>query len=160
MTYDLWVKTGIIKPFTSVDEFEKYTEELNKLPKINIFANTSLRKSKIKKGFNSRSEKFDSFFEFIFVQYMRQIKGYVVERNQKTHSLSYVDPSGKICKFYPDFIVNGQFYEVKGRFTDKDLEKQRQNPDVTFVMSDDIKKMEAELDKNIQNWREDFTQTN
>jgi len=160
MTYDFWQKTGMIKPFTSIEQFEKYEADLCKLPKLDMYANTALKKSKIKKGVNILSEKFDSFAEFTLVQYMRLIKGYVVERNKKMYFLTYVDQNGKVCKFYPDFVINGKFAECKGKMSDKDLCKLQQCPEVEWYFQSEIEIMSKELNKAFPDWRSEFIQTN
>jgi len=159
MNFELW-KRGIIKPFNSVEEFEKFEEELVKLPSLSSFTDSPLRKSKIKRGINVHSEKFDSFAEYTFVQYNRLIKLNIVERNHKSFFYTYTDNEGKICKFYPDFIVNGTYCEVKGRLNDKDRCKMEQCTDVKWFFQSDINQMSIELDKVFPNWRADFIQTN
>ena len=149
-----------MKPFSSVEEYEKFEEDLCKLPHLDIYANTSLKRTKVKKGVNTLSERFDSFAEYTLVTYMRTIKMYLVERNQKTQFLSYVDQNGKVCKFYPDFTINGRFAEVKGRMNEKDHCKLTQCHDVDWYFQDDINKMAAELDKVSPEWRANFIRTN
>ena len=72
----------------------------------------------------------------------------------------HTDETGKSRKYYPDFIVNGAFYEVKGRLRPKDELKMRQHPEVTFVFQDEINEMAKILDKDYSGWRGDFIQTN
>lgn len=160
MTYEYWKSAVTMKPFENVEQFDKFSEDLCKLPSINTFANTSLKKSKIKKGVNSRSEKFDSFAEYTFAQYMRLIKGFAVERNHQTQFLTYIDEKGKQRKFYPDFIVNGLYCEIKGRYSEKDICKKDQHPEVEWYFQPQINEMAAELDKNFKNWKDDFFRTN
>jgi hypothetical protein len=160
MNYTFWKQTGLIKPFASVEEFEEYTKDLCKLPKVDPKRNTPLNRSKVRKGINARSESFDSFSEFIFVTYMRTIKQAIVERNHKSHFLLYQDPKGKTCKFFPDFMVGGLFYEIKGRVTEKDACKMSQHPEVQWYFQSDIEMMKKELDSHSTNWRDDFIQTN
>ena len=160
MNFDFWKQTGQIKPFNSVEEYDDYIKDCLELPSLHTFINSPLKKSKVKKGLTNRGEKMDSFFEYTFISYMRLVKGYIVERNTKTSFLIYTDTDGKQKKFYPDFIVNGQFAEVKGRFSDKDRCKRDQHPSVSWYFSDDIKQMRAELDKLFPDWKEDFVQLN
>ena len=161
MDYNFWKKTGQIKPFISVEEFEKYCQDIvtdsSTTPAIK--SNTPLHKSNIKKGY-SKGNKYDSFAEFTFCSYMERIKGFFVERNQKSIFLPYTDETGKTRKYYPDFIVNGVFYEVKGRIRPKDEQKRRQHPEVVFVFQSEINDMAKELDKSCTGWRNDFIQTN
>ena len=91
---------------------------------------------------------------------MERVKGFFVQRNQRDIFLPYTDETGKSRKYYPDFIVNGAFYEVKGRLRPKDELKMRQHPEVTFVFQDEINEMAKILDKDYSGWRGDFIQTN
>jgi hypothetical protein len=157
---DFWKKTGQIRPFKTVEQFEKFEEDLMKLPSLKSFTNTPLKKSTIRRGVNIQSEKFDSFFEFIFITYKRKIEFAHVERNCKSQFLFYTDAKGKSRKFYPDFIVNGMFYEVKGQFRENDRRKMEQCAEVTWVFKEDIQKMEAELDSAFgKSWRSEFIDT-
>ena len=159
MTFEQWKQTGIIKPFSSVEEWEQYEKDCLLLPSLQSFVNSPLRKSKIKRGLTNRGEKMDSFFEFTFISYMRLVKGYIVERNNKTSFLIYTDTDGKQKKFYPDFTVNGNLAEVKGRFTEKDQCKKDQHPEVNWYFSKDIKSMREELNQLYPDWKSDFIQT-
>lgn len=159
MTWDFQKKTGLIKPFSNIEEWDQYVEDSNKLPQLDAFANSPMKKSKIKKGMNEVGEKFDSFAEYAFTKYMRLIKGYIVERN-KVQFLNYIDPVGKMRKFHPDFYVNGAPCEVKGRVTETDRCKLEQCPQVTWYFQSDINAMADELSKQFPNWRSDFHQTN
>ena len=160
MTFDYWKSAVQMRPFESVEQFDKFQEDLLKLPSIPLPNMASMKKQKIKKGTNSRSEKFDSFAEYTFAQYMRLIKGYTVERNNQTLFLPYIDEGGKQRKFYPDFIVNGLFCEVKGRYSDKDKCKREQHPEVVWYFQPEINSMEAELNEKHKGWKSDFFQTN
>ena len=160
MNYEFWKRTGQIKPFNSIEEFEKYEEDLCKLPSLQSFVNSPVRRSKIRKGVNIQSEKFDSFAEYVFVTYMRQVKFYVVERNMKTFFLTYINPNGKVCKFYPDFLVNGRYCEVKGRMNEKDDAKLTQCTEVGWYFQSDINMMMTEMDGLLPGWRAEFIQTN
>lgn len=162
MTFEYWKTAVQMKPFESVEQFDKFSEDLLKLPEINISSKIakSGKQQRIKKGTNSRSEKFDSFAEYTFAQYMRLIKGYTVERNNLATFLPYIDEKGKQRKFYPDFIVNGMFCEVKGRFSEKDQCKRDQHPEVTWYFQPDINLMETELNNKFVDWKSDFFRTN
>ena len=161
MDYNFWKKTGQIKPFTSIEEFNKYCQDIvsdsSSVP--NIKANAALHKSNIKKGY-SKGNKYDSFAEFTFCSYMERVKGFFVQRNQRDIFLPYIDEAGKSRKYYPDFIVNGVFYEVKGRIRPNDELKMRQHPEVIFVFQDEINEMAKTLDKDYPGWRGDSIQTN
>lgn len=49
--------------------------------------------------------------------------GFKIERNKKYFEYSY---KGKIYKYYPDFIVDGEYTEIKGYKSDRWKEKERQ----------------------------------
>ena len=51
--------------------------------------------------------KFDSYWEFAYYLYQTEKEGKIVERNT-SESIEYIDDTGKVAKFYPDFIVSGQ----------------------------------------------------
>jgi hypothetical protein len=158
MTFDFWKKTGIMKPFETIEEWEEYEKDCCKLPSIDHFVNSPMHKTKIKKGI-SAGDKFDSFSEFVLKTYFTKVKGYVVERNT-IQKLPYTDMNGKIRNYIPDFIVNGIFYEVKGRVNPLDLIKKQAHPEVEWVFQDEIEKMKKKLDENFPDWRSDFFQTN
>lgn len=159
MDFNFWKKTGLIKPFNSVEEFTTYCQDIVRDPSVSIKVNAALHKSNIKKGI-SKGNKFDSFAEFTFCTYMEKVNHFIVERNNKVAFLPYYDETGKVRKYYPDFIVNGTFYEVKGRIRPKDELKMRQHPEVIFVFQDEINEMAKTLDEDYKGWRADFIQTN
>ena len=138
MDFNFWKKTGVIKPFNSIDEIEKYCDDIVKDPLTPIKVNTALNRSNVKKGY-ARGNKYYSFAEFTFCTYMEKVKHYSVERNDKVTFLTYFDDTGKVRKYYPDFIVNGAYYEVKGRLRPLDELKRRQHPEVTFVFQEEMK---------------------
>lgn len=158
MNFDFWKKTGLIKPFNSLEEWQKYEEDCCKLPQIEPFKNSPLKKSKIKRGM-SAGDKFDSFSEFTFKAYFTKIKRYVVERNTSV-KLTYFDDTGKQRNYIPDFMVNGIFYEVKGRVNPLDLIKKEAHPEVEWVFQAEIEEMKKELDDQYPGWRDEFIQTN
>jgi hypothetical protein len=159
MNWDFWKKTHQIKPFNSLEEWDSYVEDSLKLPNLDLAINSPMKKSKVKKGIDIMSNKYDSFAEYTLFQYMRLIKGYVVERN-KSQYLHYIDLKGKMRKYYYDFTINGAPAEVKGRITDNDRCKLEQCTNVTWYFQSDINIMAAELNKQFPGWKEDFTQTN
>ena len=102
--------------------------------------------------------KFDSYWEFAYYLYQTEKEGKIVERNT-SESIEYIDDSGKIAKFYPDFVVAGQYVEVKGWLRPKDRCKMDQCWQVQFVFGDEIKPMIAWLNQNHRNWRDEYIQT-
>jgi hypothetical protein len=158
MNFEFWKRTGVIKPFESIEEWEQYTEDCCKLPSLESFVNSPMKKSKIRKGI-AAGDKFDSFSEFVMKCYFTKIKGYVVERNHII-KLPYMDNSGKQRNYIPDFTVNGIFYEVKGRFTTLDQIKQASHPEVHWIFQEEINQMKKELNEQYPGWDTDFIQTN
>jgi len=74
--------------------------------------------------------------------------------------LPYTDSAGKLRNYIPDFIINGIFYEVKGRITPLDQLKQAAHSEVIWIFQEEIEKMKKELDQQYPGWREEFIQTN
>ena len=160
MNYDFWKKTMQVKPFKSVEEFERFTDDLvaNKGSR-GIVQSYGASRPTAKKGL-AEGTKFDSFAEYCFYEYKTRIEGAYVERNLKSTFLLYTDTDGKQRKFYPDFTVNGKYAEVKGMFRQSDACKKDQHPEVEWYFSSDIKEMAKELDDKFPGWREKFVQTN
>jgi hypothetical protein len=141
-------------------EWLLYEKHINEIEPIAAVRNASMHKSTIQKGI-ADGIKFDSKYEFIVYKYMRDIKGYVVERN-KTDSLPYIDPNGRMRRFFYDFkLSNGDKLEIKGRFRDTDYCKREQHPEVIWYTSAEIMPMQKELrDKFGDSWDVDFMRTN
>lgn len=159
MTFDYWKKTGQMKPFMSVEEFDKFAEDIVTDLVRPIRTNASKGRAIARKGFGEGA-KYDSFAEYTFYMYMTKIEMATVERNEKREFLYYFDQQNKQRKYYPDFIVNGTFAEVKGILREKDQLKKQQHPEVKWYFSEDIKEMTKELDEKVPKWRDGFTQTN
>ena len=159
MNYQFWKKTGCIKPFQSVEEFEKFQEDAMNDKWTGVKPNSPFNKAIAKKGF-AYGVSYDSFAEFTFMTYEEKICHASVERNMKLKFLNYIDENGKGRKWYPDFIVNGIFYEVKGVVRPKDQQKKNQHPEVEWVFSEDCKQMAKELDDKCPGWRDEFVPKN
>jgi hypothetical protein len=119
------------------------------------FPNTAIHGPQGQKCVSSDYVEFDSKWEAIFYFYEKLVSCDVIERNKKSH-LPYVDENGKSRKFYPDFIVNGQFVEVKGILRPTDECKMSQCPNVRFVFGGEIKEMRKILDKKFPKWENDI----
>jgi hypothetical protein len=157
ITFSFWQKTGLIKPFESVEEYESFINDCIKIPKLDIIANTPLKKSRVKKGINERGEKFDSKWEFIAATYYREIEGKAVERN-RTQFVTYLDENRKMRKWFWDLNVGGERYEIKGIFRERDLLKQQQYPEIKFIIKEDIEKMVDKLNAKLgTEWKNNFT---
>lgn len=101
---------------------------------------------------------FDSQIERIFYFYKKYIEGALIERNTNKH-LTYTNTAGYKTYFYPDFIVNGVFYELKGLMSQDDIQKRQQHPEVQWIVTTEsygktlLNNYCKELDKKLQNWR-------
>lgn len=161
MDLKYWKKTNEMRPFNSVEEFEFFEKELiqNAVPLIKKPA--SGKKSNVKRGIAYDGKKYDSFSEYCFMVYMEKIKFTIVSRNNKEKFLFYADEQGKQRKYYPDFYDGAKYYEVKGRYTQKDMLKRQSHPEVEWYFQEDINKMKKELDQQFgKKWRDGFIQTN
>lgn len=138
----------------SVEEMDRYIEEIGDKIEFNHPITTPLGKSLIEKG-TYDSVEFDSKWEAAFYIYFKEIKGCIVERNKEDYII-YLSADCKERKFYYDFKVNGMKYEVKGRYRPDDFEKQRQCPDVTFYCATDMKPIIQEVNKFKPSWKRDY----
>lgn len=138
------------------NDIDDYVNNIDKLPNLECFPNAAAtpRGPQGKKG-QYNGIKFDSLWEFGFYLYWTRVKGIPVERNT-TEYVEYFDEKCKKRKFYPDFIVMGKFYEVKGFFRPTDECKRTQHPEVEFVYGDKIKELIAIVNKKCPNWREEY----
>lgn len=78
----------------------------------------------------------DSSWELAYVIYNldNNIK---IERNSKHFEYIF---KGKKCKYYPDFILEGNYIEIKGYETERDIEKIRQFPlEIKVLYGSDLK---------------------
>lgn len=137
-------------------ELEDRVEKIDKLHFKDPVVNTGFHRPQGIKGTGPDGTEFDSRWEFAFYTYHKTLCGDTCVRN-RNDSIKYIDDSGKNCSFYPDFIVNGVYYEVKGRWRPKDLEKQRQCPQVVFVAADEMKKIIKELNLKLPHWQKLYT---
>lgn len=161
MNLKFWKDTVSLKPFQSVEEYEQFERDLVEDAAPGIKLNAAVKHTNIKKGIGQDGKKYDSFAEYTFTTYMREIKHIVVTRNNKDVFFYYFDENNKQRKYYPDFFSGGQYYEVKGFFTAKDACKKAQVPNVDWYFQADINLMAFELDTKIgKSWRDGFIQTN
>ena len=74
--------------------------------------------------FEYLNEKFDSFTEAVYFQYEKDLGNRISRNLEKYFEYEF---NNEIHKYYPDFIVNGEFVEIKGdQFFDKN--GKMQNP--------------------------------
>lgn len=144
--------------YTTPEEVESYQKSLEDGVLKNWdepFANAPLRGPQGQKG-TFDGYKFDSIWEYAYYRWSKEIKGNLIERNRYEY-LEY-DFDGQTKKFYPDFIENAQFVEIKGIWRPQDLEKKAQHPEVTFLDGTDIKPIIQELNNKLPNWRKEYNE--
>lgn len=78
----------------------------------------------------------DSSWELAFLIYCKD-HNICIKRCKK--SLQYVYEN-KIFRYYPDFEINDQLYEIKGYENEKAKEKHRQHPEVIYLDKDKMQK--------------------
>lgn len=99
---------------------------------------------------------FDSVWEYAFWRYHKDILCDIIVRN-KDCFFEYKNSQNEDKRFYPDFIVNGGYFEIKGIFRENDLCKKNATlGKVKFLDGNDIKPIIKELNKAIPNWRDDY----
>lgn len=142
---------------TTQDEMDDFIKSIDHQPNLDVAPNAPMKphQQQGQKGYGPGGEKFDSWWEFAFFLFHKN-QGDNIQRNQ-TEWLPYFDDTGKKRKFYPDFIVNGIFYEVKGFLRPADTCKLNQCASVQFVFGDQIKPMIEWLNKNEKGWRNSYT---
>lgn len=91
----------------------------------------------------------DSSWELAFVIYCEEHNINVI-RNHKY--LTYIFKNREY-KYYPDFIINEQLYEIKGYENDKAKAKHEQHPEVIYL---DKQKMQKYLNYVIAKYGDDF----
>lgn len=72
---------------------------------------------------------YDSAFELSFILYNLYNKK-DIKRCKEFFNYEF---EGKQRRYFPDFVIDGQIYEVKGQFTEQDAAKLSQNPQVKLV---------------------------
>ena len=92
----------------------------------------------------------DSSWELAYLLYCFD-NNISVERNNKYFEYEF---EGKIYKFYPDFIVDGKFVEIKGFYTPKNKVKLEKFPNVLFI---DRKLILPYLKYAIEHYGKNFT---
>lgn len=100
--------------------------------------------------------QFDSYWEFAFYLWCTEIKNYICIRNT-TDSFKYTDSHNKVSNFYPDFKVNGEYYEIKGVYRQNDLLKKDATLGlVNFIGPTEIKPIIQEVYKKIPSWKDRY----
>ena len=91
----------------------------------------------------------DSSWELAFVIYCEE-HNILLERNHNFLTYTF---ENKEYKYYPDFIINGTFYEIKGYENAKAKAKHEQHPEVIYL---DKYKMKKYLDYVISKYGKDY----
>lgn len=92
----------------------------------------------------------DSSWELAFLIYCKEHNLNVERYKGFRH---YIDCNGVQRKFYPDFIVDGVIYEIKGDQDENKIRKKESNKDIIFLYRNDIKPY---LNYVIEKYGEDF----
>ena len=77
----------------------------------------------------------DSSWELAYVVYC---KDHCINIERNYQGFEYIF-NNQIFKFYPDFIVNSKFIEIKGFYTPKNIAKHEQYPNIEFIDKNIIK---------------------
>lgn len=132
-------------------EVKKSTRELlSQLAKKNNFGGYTENGGKGKKG-RYAGIWCHSSWELAFVLYHVD-NGIKIEKCKEYRTYNF---EGKIRKYYPDFVINGKIYEIKGWKTKQWDAKMRENPDVIVLYRDDIKPF---LEYAINKYGKDFVE--
>ena len=134
-------------------------EHMLDLPSIDkyvpVVSKCGLGKTQGTKG-TARGVQFDSYWEFAFYIYKSEIEGKTIIRNTED-AFDYTREDGRPAKFYPDFKVDGMYYEVKGRFRSDDLLKREATIGlVTFIDEHDMKPILREVYRFKPNWKSEY----
>lgn len=77
----------------------------------------------------------DSLWELVFIIYHLD-HGSKISRNK--NGFPYIDSNGKQRLFYPDFILDDQLIEIKGRLIGDEILKKEQVQNVTFLFKNNL----------------------
>jgi len=148
-------------PSNPLRDMRRKIEDITKLPDIAkykpIVSKCGLGKTQGTKGM-FRGIECDSYWEAAWYIYMVDIKGNVVIRNTKD-SFSYVDENGNKANFYPDFKMQGQYHEIKGRFRPNDILKRDATLGiVTFWGPEEMKPIIKEVYAFNPKWKDEYVE--
>jgi len=155
--FEVWRRMGKL-PVMTLEEYEVYERECSEVGEVPVPKMTPYGHSNIKRGLSERGERLDSGWEFTFLSYWRHVMGAVVERNELGYLL-YVSVDGSIRKWFYDFVVNGELYEIKGQFRPDDYRKMDAHPEVNWITDVHIRSYERELNARVPGWRDNFIET-
>lgn len=102
------------------------------------------------KSGNYRGIHCDSSYELAFLVYNIE-HNIDIERNRNYLTYAF---DGRQFKYYPDFVIDGVFYEIKGYESDKDRAKREQHPEVVQIDKDGI---QPYMDYVVEKYGKDFT---
>lgn len=92
----------------------------------------------------------DSSWEFAFLIYH-------IDNNiaiSRCKDVRFYEFNGKTKKYFPDFLVSGKIFEIKGFKTEQSLAKEKANPDITIIGPKEIQKY---IDFVVNKYGKDFT---
>lgn len=136
------------------EEFDEYVKEVCDQPNLDRPTYVPLNPAVVKKG-QYQGLKFDSKWEAAFYIYYHDIECQGITRNT-TEWIYYFSESGKEKKWYPDFILEGRFVEVKGQFRPDDYQKRAQHPEIDFYDSERMKPILAEVYRRFPRWEAQY----
>lgn len=149
------VDIGAITPKNPVLEMKNKIANMCDISKLKYKASSSgITSNKQSKQGVYNGIEFDSYWEFAFYLYWTKIMNCYVNRNT-TRCFPYINEQGKKSRFFPDFEVNGTFYEVKGIYRERDLIKKNATiGQVTFWGPDEMRPVLKIVKEKIPNWRD------
>lgn len=145
-------KVSRIKTCEDIDQETRDTS----IPATLLVARSTAIYSPQSKRCSYDGQSFDSKWEMYFYVFHKLIQCDNVIRNQ-TEFIWYFAPNGENRKFYYDFLVDGQPYEVKGIWRASDVQKQAQCPQVHFVGKEEIMPMIDKVRERFPNIDKDIS---
>jgi len=139
------------------EEFDSYIDDVCEQKNFDRVTYVPLGKSNVVKG-EYNSIKFDSKWEAIYYIFMHEIESQPILRNDQRcgEFVTYYSESGHEQKFFPDFVLGGNFKEVKGRFRPDDYQKMSQHPEIEFIDSVKMKPIIKEVYKRFPDWEKSY----
>jgi hypothetical protein len=141
----------------SPEEFDLYIDDVCEQTNFDRITYVPLGESLIKKG-EYNSIKFDSKWEAAFYIFKHDIECLpILRNNQKTGEfVTYYSESGGERKFFPDFILGGNYVEIKGRWRPDDYRKMEQHPEIEFIDATKMKPILKEVFKRYPEWEKSY----
>lgn len=110
---DTFIKNyGVDNPWKAEEIKDKIKNTMIEKYGVEYFTQTSEYQKKAKKRYTFENESFDSSWELAFFIFHKD-KNINIKRC--TTGFPYVDDNGSSHIYYPDFEIDGKFFEIKGR---------------------------------------------